>query len=135
MNYMGLCKDVPILLGSTTFLVDLYVVSFFSTDVELGVVWFKSLGEVTFNYDQWMLSYPTLTRSHTIANVDPPPQQINPSNGFHALSTTSECEFFFLWFDQDLEDDPSMSPTPVTNTDPAIRCLLDDFVDEFQKLS
>lgn len=53
----GVCRNVPITMQGHRFLVDLYLLPIFGTEVVLGVQWLASLGPIIFDYANLFMEF------------------------------------------------------------------------------
>lgn len=94
MECCGVCRKVPITLGSTTFDINLHVVPFHEADLILGVTWLQQLGRVIFDYSR--RSQPLERSKHRKPSPAPPSQSVSLAELRWEINNQNRNELFYL---------------------------------------
>lgn len=108
MRYRGVCPNVTILIADTTLVVDLYVTPFHGADIVLGVDWLRLLGQVTFDYSEFIISFVHHGRLIVLCGDSPAALSIRSSNLHRDIHTNEVHESFILQIS--LADDATATP-------------------------
>ncbi|XP_077219125.1 uncharacterized protein LOC143853291 [Tasmannia lanceolata] len=94
----GLCKDVPLKIGTTTFQTDLFILPLHGTDVVLGVQWLIPLGPVTFDYRHLSMSFKWNSTNVTLFGEQlPTVHSIQPSQLQRYFRTSAVASLYNIW--------------------------------------
>ncbi|KAJ0044986.1 hypothetical protein Pint_05156 [Pistacia integerrima] len=128
------CRQVSLVLQSTTFSLDLFILDLQGADVVLGVQWLATLGPIITNYADLTMSFqwrnrPVLLQgAYTICSG-----QVSPSQFCKLIATNSVSSYFMrLWVSpENVFSHLAIESAPLLPAEETFQPIIDEFADVF----
>jgi hypothetical protein len=121
-------QDTPLIIDSTPFAVDLFVLPLSGAEIVLGVQWLRTLGPTLTDYSHLTLSFCREGKIIQLMGQPKPNPEESSVHQFKRLIATDAIDTFLQ-----LQLLPHQSNNPPAQTNPAIQTLLDQFAALFQE--